>query len=72
MTLPSCASPVRGPQRIDAKEGCHPQIFGVASSANQYTMQEIFDGFYCGACHGKVSFSNDDCMRCHPGMRANK
>lgn len=46
-------------------EVCHPQIFGVANSANQYTMQEIFDGLYCGACHGKVSFSNDDCQRCH-------
>lgn len=46
-------------------EVCHPQIFGVTSSANQYTMQEIFDGSYCGACHGKVSFANDDCQRCH-------
>ena len=46
-------------------EVCHPQIFGVTQSANQYTMQEIFDGFYCGACHGKVSFANDDCQRCH-------
>lgn len=46
-------------------EVCHPQIFGVKKSANQYTMQEIFDGLYCGGCHGKVSFSNDDCQRCH-------
>ncbi len=46
-------------------EVCHPQIFGVKKSANQYTMQEIFDGLYCGACHGKVSFPNDDCQRCH-------
>ena len=46
-------------------ELCHPQIFGVTALANQYTMQEIFDGFYCGACHGKVSFANDDCQRCH-------
>lgn len=46
-------------------EVCHPQIFGVKKSANQYTMQEIFDGLYCGGCHGKVSFANDDCQRCH-------
>lgn len=46
-------------------EVCHPQIFGVKKEANQYTMQEIFDGLYCGGCHGKVSFSNDDCQRCH-------
>jgi len=46
-------------------EVCHPQIFGVKKSANQYTMQEIFDGLYCGGCHGKVSFPSDDCQRCH-------
>jgi c(7)-type cytochrome triheme protein len=46
-------------------EVCHPQIFGVKKSANQYTMQEIFDGLYCGGCHGKVSFASDDCQRCH-------
>jgi c(7)-type cytochrome triheme protein len=46
-------------------EVCHPQIFGVNKSANKYTMQEIFDGLYCGGCHGKVSFAIDDCQRCH-------
>ena len=46
-------------------EVCHPQIFGVKKEANQYTMQQIFDGLYCGACHGKVAFSSDDCQRCH-------
>lgn len=46
-------------------EVCHPQIFGVKREANQYTMQQIFDGLYCGACHGKVAFSSDDCQRCH-------
>ncbi len=46
-------------------EVCHPQIFGVKKGATIYSMQEIFDGLYCGGCHGKVSFSNDDCQRCH-------
>jgi len=46
-------------------EVCHPQIFGVKKTANVYSMQQIFDGLYCGACHGKVSFPNDDCQRCH-------
>ena len=44
---------------------CHPQIFGVEKGATTYTMQEIFDGLYCGGCHGKVSFANEDCQRCH-------
>jgi c(7)-type cytochrome triheme protein len=30
-------------------------------------MQEIFDGKYCGACHGKVAFTNTDCQLCHSG-----
>ncbi|RMF83154.1 MAG: hypothetical protein D6739_07595 [Nitrospirae bacterium] len=47
-------------------ELCHPSIFGVARGATRYTMQEIFDGRYCGACHGKVSFPVDfDCRLCH-------
>jgi c(7)-type cytochrome triheme protein len=28
-------------------------------------MIEIFDGKYCGVCHGKVAFPNLDCQRCH-------
>jgi c(7)-type cytochrome triheme protein len=46
-------------------ELCHPQIFGVAKSRTVYEMQEIFDGKYCGACHGKVAFMNLDCQLCH-------
>lgn len=46
-------------------ELCHPDIFGVKKGATKYTMQEIFAGKYCGACHGKVSFSNSDCQECH-------
>ena len=46
-------------------ELCHPQIFGVKRGVTTYSMQEIFEGRYCGACHGKVSFPNDDCQRCH-------
>ena len=46
-------------------ELCHPDIFGVKKGATKYTMQEIFAGRYCGACHGKVSFPNSDCQECH-------
>jgi c(7)-type cytochrome triheme protein len=47
-------------------ELCHPDIFaGVKRGAVKYTMLEIFDGKYCGACHGSVAFPNNDCQRCH-------
>ncbi len=46
-------------------ELCHPDIFGVRKGATQYSMQDIFNGKYCGACHGKVAFPNYDCRLCH-------
>jgi c(7)-type cytochrome triheme protein len=47
-------------------ELCHPDIFaGVKRGAVKYTMLEIFNGKYCGACHGSVAFPNNDCQRCH-------
>jgi c(7)-type cytochrome triheme protein len=46
-------------------ELCHPEIFGVKKGATVYSMQDIFDGKYCGACHGKVAFVNMDCQLCH-------
>jgi len=47
-------------------EMCHPDIFGVEKGATKFTMQDIFDGRYCGACHGKVSFPvSFDCRLCH-------
>jgi c(7)-type cytochrome triheme protein len=47
-------------------EVCHPEIFiGVKKGATKYSMIEIFDGKYCGVCHGKVAFPTLDCQRCH-------
>lgn len=46
-------------------ELCHPDIFGVKKGAVIYTMQEIFDGKFCGSCHGSVAFPNTDCRLCH-------
>ncbi len=47
-------------------ELCHPEIFiGVKKGTTKYTMIEIFDGKYCGVCHGKVAFPTLDCQRCH-------
>ncbi len=46
-------------------ELCHPDIFGVKKGATVYSMQDIFNGKYCGACHGKVAFPTYDCQLCH-------
>jgi c(7)-type cytochrome triheme protein len=47
-------------------EVCHPDIFvGIKKGANKYSMAEIFQGRYCGACHVSVAFPTTDCQRCH-------
>lgn len=47
-------------------ELCHPEIFvGVKRGATKYSMVEIFEGKYCGACHSTVAFPTLDCQRCH-------
>lgn len=57
-----------------ACESCHPAIFpyrdiGLAASENYgITMDQVFEGEYCGKCHGTVAFSLDSCDRCHTKM----
>lgn len=46
-------------------ELCHPEIFPVNKKSVKFSMQDIFDGKYCGVCHGKVAFPTIDCQRCH-------
>ena len=46
-------------------EGCHPEVFTLKRGATKYTMVEIFEGKYCGACHLSVAFPTTDCQRCH-------
>jgi c(7)-type cytochrome triheme protein len=46
-------------------ELCHPDIFGIRKGGTKYTMGEIFEGKYCGACHSFVAFPLTDCRRCH-------
>ena len=45
---------------------CHGPIFKYRD--NEITMDAMYDGQYCGTCHGKVAFSLDSCTRCHTGM----
>jgi len=46
-------------------ELCHPEIFSIKRGSSSYAMQDIFDGKFCGECHGKVAFPNHDCQLCH-------
>jgi len=44
---------------------CHPAIFKDELGGNKMKMTDMSKGLYCGACHGKVSFTFADCLRCH-------
>jgi c(7)-type cytochrome triheme protein len=52
-------------------DNCHPQIFQMKAGADPITMASIFQGEYCGRCHGKVAFApQTGCPRCHVQMAA--
>lgn len=47
---------------------CHPAIFKPKRGANLFSMYDIWDGKYCGRCHGKVAYQPKgyrNCRRCH-------
>ncbi len=47
-------------------EVCHPDLFlGIKKGTTKYSMAEIFEGKFCGACHTSVAFPVTDCQRCH-------
>jgi c(7)-type cytochrome triheme protein len=46
-------------------EVCHPDIFAPTKGKTHYTMVEIAEGKFCGACHTAVAFPLTDCQRCH-------
>ncbi|PIY01270.1 MAG: hypothetical protein COZ23_03955, partial [Hydrogenophilales bacterium CG_4_10_14_3_um_filter_58_23] len=48
-------------------EVCHPELFPSVRKGEHatFSMNEIFEGKYCGVCHGKVSFPLMECQRCH-------
>ena len=47
-------------------ESCHPAIFRYREL--EVTMDRITEGEFCGACHGTVAFTLDNCPRCHTAM----
>jgi c(7)-type cytochrome triheme protein len=52
-------------------ESCHPAIFQYrelgfpGSERFGIAMDQIFNGEFCGQCHGVVAFPLDSCNRCH-------
>jgi c(7)-type cytochrome triheme protein len=45
---------------------CHPAIFVQKKGANKFVMNDVYQGKYCGLCHGKVAFPPTlNCVRCH-------
>ena len=49
-------------------DNCHPAIFIDKKGANPATMYDLWNGRYCGRCHGKVAFPMKgfkNCQRCH-------
>lgn len=50
---------------------CHPAIFVQKKGANNIAMDDVYQGKYCGLCHGKVAFpATLNCARCHSGSDA--
>jgi c(7)-type cytochrome triheme protein len=44
---------------------CHPAVFREELGGNDVKMADMSKGTSCGHCHGKVSFTFADCLRCH-------
>ncbi len=44
---------------------CHPDLFEEELGTNPIKMKYMAEGRYCGRCHGRVSFTFADCLRCH-------
>jgi len=44
---------------------CHPGLFSINKGHSVYSMDGIFEGKSCGACHNSVAFPLTDCRRCH-------
>ena len=56
-------------------DSCHDDLFEMEAGATEengdFTMQALYDGKYCGACHdGDMAFaSNTRCTICHIGVK---
>jgi c(7)-type cytochrome triheme protein len=51
--------------------GCHPEIFNIKKAGTDFfSMSKNLFGWFCGSCHLRVSFSMQDCGRCHPHIKS--
>lgn len=56
-------------------DSCHDELFamekGAAEKTDDFTMQSLYDGKYCGKCHdGSTAFASDTrCNSCHIGVK---
>ena len=49
---------------------CHPELFTIKKKSTQnFSMDRIVRGEFCGVCHLKIAFPLNDCRKCHPAMR---
>ena len=49
---------------------CHPDIFNIKKKTTKhFSMARILNNEFCGVCHLRIAFPQNDCKRCHPGMR---
>lgn len=49
-------------------KNCHPAVFKAKKGANEFNMEDVWKGQYCGKCHGTVAFQPkgfENCQRCH-------
>lgn len=45
---------------------CHQGVFPMKKGLSRMTMDAMYQGRYCGACHnGKKAFPSSECARCH-------
>ncbi|HET6513816.1 MAG TPA: cytochrome c3 family protein [Thermodesulfovibrionales bacterium] len=68
-TLASSGFPVKFNHEFHTKLGCkecHLGIFLMKRGSTRITMDDIYQGKYCGECHnGKRAFPPTECSRCH-------
>jgi c(7)-type cytochrome triheme protein len=47
-------------------DGCHPKLFSMKKTAGKMTMDDMYEGKFCGSCHnGNTASSMEDCEKCH-------
>lgn len=52
---------------------CHTKLFVMKQGGSHITMNGMYQGKFCGACHnGKSAFAATDCTKCHKGFTPGK